>query len=166
MLLCNNSIGNACYAGYPRACMGDGGSIWWAPVLMTIVFQSRLTGSPLLSSRSLRVLLVSGRSLRHQRNRHIVIPIEPYYEHEKHFEHVLCFLSQVHETFYTSIETTCIDRETILYRNLRWLTPWPFKHSEGHLLERQNHLRLTMKFKEVRFKWQYKPTFIRKAVGF
>ena len=95
--------------------------------LMTIVFQSCLT-----VWRSLRVLLASGRSPRHQRNRHIVIPIEPYYEHEKHFEHVLCFSSQVHETFYTSIETTCIDRETILYRNLRWLTPWPFKHSEGH----------------------------------
>ena len=55
-----------------------------------------------------------------------------WHEHEKHFEHVLCFLSQVHETFYTSTETTCIDRETILYRNDRCITPWPFKHSEGH----------------------------------
>ena len=100
---------------------------WIIVILITIVFQSCLT-----VSRSLRVLLVCGRASRHQRNRHIVIPIEPYYQHKKHFEHVLCFLSQVHETFYTSIETTCIDRETILYRNLRWLTPWPFKHSEGH----------------------------------
>ena len=88
--------------------------------LMTIVFQSRLTLSTslfALSPSSSGIWPVT--SPRHQRNRHIVIPIEPYYEHEKHFEHVLCFLSQVHETFYTSIETTCIDRETILYRNLR-----------------------------------------------
>ena len=46
---------------------------------------------------------------------------EFWHEHERHFEHVLCFLSQVHETFYTSTETTCIDRETILYRNDRCL---------------------------------------------
>ena len=44
---------------------------WIIVILVTIVFQSCLT-----VSRSLRVLLVCGRASRHQRNRHIVIPIE------------------------------------------------------------------------------------------
>ena len=44
---------------------------WIIVILMTIVFQSSLT-----VSRSPRVLLVSGRSPRHQRNRHIVVPSE------------------------------------------------------------------------------------------
>ena len=86
--------------------------------LMTIVFQSRLTLSLSLFALSLSSSGIWPVTSPPTKSPHR-IPIEPYYEHEKHFEHVLCFLSQVHETFYTSTETTCIDHETILYRNLR-----------------------------------------------